>query len=129
MELTKEMERRMEAAMELMKILNLDIGREFKESKTLLSEMIRKIYEKVYLQDIEEFGSIMRGTRVSIRGKEQVKRKWRKERFIQCRSISMQMQECKGKTKGHHEESWDLCFCSVIQEQLRLCEGTKREGG
>ncbi len=45
----KEMERQVEATREPIKILNLDIGRKFKESKTLIKEAIKKIQEKVGL--------------------------------------------------------------------------------
>ncbi len=65
--------------MEQMKILNRDFGREHKERKTLVDETIRNIQEKVSLQGKEEFGSVMRGTRISILGTEQVKRKLRED--------------------------------------------------
>jgi hypothetical protein len=45
----------LEAAMEQMKILNRDFGREHKERKTLVDETIRNIQEKVSLQDREDF--------------------------------------------------------------------------
>ena len=68
MESKKEMERKMEAAMEQIKILNLDFGRECSDRKTLVEEAIGMIKEKVGIQDREEFGRIMRGTNVSVLG-------------------------------------------------------------
>jgi hypothetical protein len=68
MESRKEMEKKVEAAMEQMKILNLDFGRECNERTTLVEEAIRLLQEKVGKQDREEFGRIMKGTRVSILG-------------------------------------------------------------
>ena len=64
----KEMERKMEAAMEQIKILNLDFGRECSDRKTLVEEAIGMMKEKVGTQDREEFGRIMRGTSVSVLG-------------------------------------------------------------
>ena len=68
MESRKEMERKMEAAMEQIKILNLDLGKEHSDRKTLVEEAIRIIKEKVGAKEREEFERIMSGTRVSILG-------------------------------------------------------------
>jgi hypothetical protein len=57
-----------EAAMEQMKILNLDFGRERTDKKTLVSDAIRMISEKVRVQYREEVNRIMKGTRVCILG-------------------------------------------------------------
>jgi signal transduction histidine kinase len=65
----KEMERKVEAAMEEMKILNMDFGRECSDRKKLVEEAIGKLRDQVGRQDKMEFERIMKGTRVSILGK------------------------------------------------------------
>jgi hypothetical protein len=68
MESRKEMERKMKAAIEQIKILNLDFGRECSDRKTLVEEATRMVKEKVRAADKEEFGRIMSGTRISVLG-------------------------------------------------------------
>ncbi len=54
MESRKEMEKKVQAAMEQIKILNLDFGRECNERTRLVEEVIRLLLEKVGKQDREE---------------------------------------------------------------------------
>ncbi len=65
----KEMERKLEGAMEQMKILNLDFGRECLDRKRLVKVAISKIEENVLDRDREEVERILRGARVDILGK------------------------------------------------------------
>jgi hypothetical protein len=65
----KEMEKKLEGAMEQMKILNLDFGKECADRKVLVKEAISKMKEKVMDNDREEFERIMRGARVEVLGK------------------------------------------------------------
>jgi hypothetical protein len=66
----REMEEKLEGAMEQMKILNLDFGRQCTDRRTLVKEAIGKIREKIVGSDKEDFDRIMKGTRVGILGKE-----------------------------------------------------------
>jgi hypothetical protein len=65
----KEMERKLEGAMEQMKILNLDFEREYTDRRTLMREAISKIKEKIGGNDRDEFDRIMKGSRLDILGK------------------------------------------------------------
>ncbi len=65
----REMERKLEGAMEQMKILNLDFGRQCTDKRTLVKDAISKIKEKLVDSKKEEFDRIMKGTRVDILGK------------------------------------------------------------
>jgi hypothetical protein len=65
----KEMEKKLEGAMEQMKILNLDFGRECVDRKMLVKVAISKIKENVVGTDREELDRIMRVARVEILGK------------------------------------------------------------
>jgi DNA repair exonuclease SbcCD ATPase subunit len=65
----KDMEKKLEGSMEQLKILNLDFGRECGDRKTLVTEAISKIREKVTENDKEECDRIMKGVRIDILGK------------------------------------------------------------
>jgi hypothetical protein len=65
----KEMEKKLEGAMEQIKILNLDFGKECVDRKLLVKAAISKIKEKVVVTDREELERILRGARVEILGK------------------------------------------------------------
>jgi hypothetical protein len=65
----KDMEKKLEGAMEQVKILNLDFERECADRKTLVKEAISRIKEKVTGNDKEECDMVMRGVRVDILGK------------------------------------------------------------
>jgi hypothetical protein len=65
----KEMEKKLEGAMEQMKILNLDFGSECADRKTLVKVAISRIKEKVTENDKQECDRIMKGVRISILGK------------------------------------------------------------
>jgi hypothetical protein len=64
-----EMEKKLEGAMEQMKILNLDFRRECEGRKMLVKIAISKVKDKCVGTDREEVGRIMRGARVDILGK------------------------------------------------------------
>jgi hypothetical protein len=65
----KDMEKKLEGAMEQVKILNLDFGKECVDRKTLVKEAVSRIKEKVTENDIVEFEKIMKGARIDILGK------------------------------------------------------------
>ena len=65
----KEMERKVEAAMEQIKILDMDFGIEIMERERLVKEAVKIIKEKVNKKDSEEVERILKGTRVYILGK------------------------------------------------------------
>jgi hypothetical protein len=65
----KDMEKKLEGAMEQVKILNLDFGKECADRRTLVKEAISRIKEKATEKDKEEFDRIMKGARVDILGK------------------------------------------------------------
>jgi hypothetical protein len=101
----KEMEKKLEGAMEQLKVLNLDFGRECLDRKTLVRTAISKIKEKVSDTDRPEVERIMRGARVDILGKCTSPRETDKGRIhtvpvlITCGCRSM-----KGRVFG--KESW-----------------------
>jgi hypothetical protein len=74
----KEMEKKLEAAMEQLKILNLDFGGECKDRRTMITEAISRIKENVIDNDQEEYDRIMKGTRVDILGKRTCVKETRK---------------------------------------------------
>jgi hypothetical protein len=65
----KEMEKKLEGAMEQVKVLNLDFGKECADGKTLVKEAVSRIKEKVAESDKEDFDKIMKGARIDILGK------------------------------------------------------------
>jgi hypothetical protein len=65
----KDMEKELEDAMEQVKILNLDFGKECSDQKALVKDAVGRIWEKVVESDREEFGKIMKGARIDILGK------------------------------------------------------------
>jgi hypothetical protein len=65
----KDMEKKLEGAMEQVKILNLDFGKECADGKTLVKEAVSRIKEKVMESDKDEFEKIMKGARIDILGK------------------------------------------------------------
>jgi hypothetical protein len=68
----KKMEKKLEGAMEQVKILNLDFGKECVDGKTLVREAASRIKEKVVESDKEDFEKIMRGARIDILGKSMI---------------------------------------------------------
>jgi hypothetical protein len=65
----KDMERELEGAMEQVKILNLDFGKECANGKMLVKEAVSRIREKVLESDKKEFEKIMEGARIDILGR------------------------------------------------------------
>jgi hypothetical protein len=65
----KDMERKLEGAMEQVKILNVDLGKECTDRKTLVREAVGRIKEMVKKSDEQEFAEIMRGATVDVLGK------------------------------------------------------------
>jgi hypothetical protein len=77
----KEMEKRLEGAMEQVKILNLDFGKECADRKILVKEAVSRIKEKVTENDKDDFEKIMTGARVDILGKSTVAKEVEKGRI------------------------------------------------
>jgi hypothetical protein len=65
----RDMERLLEDAMEQVKILNLDFGKEGADRKTMVRDAVNLLWKKVTDNDREEFGKIMKGARIDILGK------------------------------------------------------------
>jgi hypothetical protein len=65
----KDMEKKLEASMEQLKILNLDFGRECADRRTLVTEATKLIREKVTEINKEEFDRSMKCVRIDILGK------------------------------------------------------------
>ncbi len=60
----KDMEKKLEGAMEQVKILNVDLGKECNDIKTLVKEAVSRIKEMVTKNDKQEFDEIMGGATV-----------------------------------------------------------------
>jgi hypothetical protein len=95
----KDMEKRLARAMEQVKILNLDFGKDCADRKTLIKEAISWIKEKVTEEEKEEFEKIMKEARVDILGK------------------SMIMKET-GKGRIHKVPILITCGCKNAKERL-----------
>jgi hypothetical protein len=65
----KDMEKKLEGAMEQVKVLNLDFGKECADRRTLVKEAVSRIKEKASGDDKEELDRIMKGARVDILGR------------------------------------------------------------
>jgi chromosome segregation ATPase len=65
----KDMEKKLEGAMEQVKILNVDLGKEYTDRKTLVKEAVGRIKEMVTKSDAQEFAEIMKGATVEVLGK------------------------------------------------------------
>jgi hypothetical protein len=65
----KDMEKKLEGSMEQLKILNLDFGRECADRRILVTEVTKRIRERVTEIDKEEFDRSMKGVRIDILGK------------------------------------------------------------
>jgi hypothetical protein len=61
----KDMEKDLEGAMEQVKILNLDFGKECVDRRTLVKEAFSRLKGKVVENDKEEFDKIMEGSRLT----------------------------------------------------------------
>jgi hypothetical protein len=59
-----DMEKKLKGAMEQVKILNLDFGKECTLGKTLFKEAASQIKEKVTESDKDEFEKVMKGARI-----------------------------------------------------------------
>jgi hypothetical protein len=68
----RDMEKELEVAMEQVKILNLDFGKECADRKALVKDAVGRIWERVVESDREEFGKILKGARIDILGKSTV---------------------------------------------------------
>jgi hypothetical protein len=65
----KDMEKKLEGAMEQVKILNVDFGKECVDRKTLVKEAVSRIRVMVTKNDKKEFDEIMKGATVDILGR------------------------------------------------------------
>jgi hypothetical protein len=101
------MEKKLEGAMEQLKIINLDFGRECADRKTLVTEAISLIKEKVADNDKEECERIMKGVRIDILGKSTSRKEI-------------------GKGKIHTVPILISCGCKNVKERL---EGMVRKAG
>jgi hypothetical protein len=97
----KDMEKKLEGAMEQLKIVNLDFGRECVDKRTLVKEAISRIKEKVSANNKEECERIMKGIRVDILGK------------------STSMKET-GKGMIHTVPVLISCGCKNVKERLEV---------
>jgi hypothetical protein len=77
----KDMERKLEGAMEQVKILNVDLGKECTDRKTLVKEAVGRIKEMVKKSDEQEFVEIMRGATVEVLGKSTTEKRIRDEKI------------------------------------------------
>jgi hypothetical protein len=73
-----DMEKKLEGAMEQIKVLNLDFGKECVDRRTMVREAVCRIKEKVTGNDKEELERIMKGVRVDIMGRSTCKKETRK---------------------------------------------------
>jgi hypothetical protein len=64
-----ELERKLEGAMDQLKMINLDFGSFCTDRKTLVRETVSRIKERIEGNDKAEFDRIMKETRVDILGK------------------------------------------------------------
>jgi hypothetical protein len=95
----KDMERKLEGAMEQLKILNLDFGTECADRRAMIAEARSRIKGKVLESDKEEYDRIMKGTRMDILGK------------------STSMKET-GKGRVHTVPVLITCGCRNVKERL-----------
>jgi hypothetical protein len=65
----RDMEKKLEGAMEQVKILNVDLGKECTDRKALVKEAVSRIKEMVTKDDRQEFDEIMRGATVEVLGR------------------------------------------------------------
>ncbi len=77
----KDMEKRLEGAMEQVKILNVDLGKECTDRKTLVKEAVGRIKEMVTKSDEQEFAEIMRGATVEVLGKSTTEKRIGEEKI------------------------------------------------
>jgi hypothetical protein len=70
----KDMEKKLEGAMEQVKVLNLDFGKECVDRRTMVREAVNRIKEKATGNDKEELDRIMKGVRVDIMGRSTSKK-------------------------------------------------------
>jgi hypothetical protein len=101
----KDMAKKLEEAMEQVKVLNLDFGKECTDRRTLVKEAISRIKEKLTVNDKEEFDRIMKGARVDILGKNTSTKESGKGRIHTVLILIVRMQECEGKIGGDCKES------------------------
>jgi hypothetical protein len=97
----EDMERRLEGAMDQVKILNLDFGKECGERRTLVKEAVSRIKEKVTEEDREDFEKIMKGARIDILGKSTITKE-------------------SGKGRIHTVPILITCGCKNAKERLEV---------
>ncbi len=104
------MEKKLEGAMEQVKILNLDSGKEFAARKTLAKEAVSVLKEKLTENNKEEFEKIMKGARIDMLGE------------------SMIMKEI-GKGRIHIVPILITCGCKNAKERLEVIVRKASFGG
>jgi hypothetical protein len=77
----KDMEKRLEGAMEQVKVLNVDLGKECTDRKTLVKDAVDRIKEMVTKRDEQEFAEIMRGATVEVLGKSTTEKRIGEEKI------------------------------------------------
>jgi hypothetical protein len=120
----REMERKLEGAMDQMKILNLDFGRECVDRKTLVKEAISKIKDKLVDTDREEFDRIMEGSRVVILGKSSSLKETEKGRIhtvpilitCGCRNMKDRMEAIARKAAVSTTYQWPKEWMDFVEK-------------
>jgi chromosome segregation ATPase len=95
----KDMEKKLEGAMEQVKVLNLDFGKECTDRRTMVREAIKRIKAKATGNDKEELDRIMKGVRVDIMGRSTSKKE-------------------TGKGEIHTVPVLITCGCQNVKERL-----------
>jgi hypothetical protein len=103
----KDMEKKLDGAMEQLKIINLDFGKECADRKTLVTVAFSRIKEKVTDKDKEECERILKGVRIDILGKSTTTK-------------------VIGNSKIHTVPILISCGCKNVKERL---EGMVRKAG
>ncbi len=97
----KDMEMKLEGAMEQVKVLNLDFGKECVDRRAMVREAVCRIKEKVTGNDKEELDRLMQGVRVDIMGRSTCKKK-------------------TGKGEIHTVPVLITCGCQNVKERLEV---------
>jgi hypothetical protein len=125
----RDMERILEDAMEQVKILNLDFGKEFADRKTMVKEAASLFWKKVTDNDKEEFGKILKGARIDILGKSVHEGGWERQDTYGASADHVWVQECKRKFGGDRKEARLSGILSMAEGMHGIRGQGSREGG
>jgi hypothetical protein len=134
----KDMEKKLEGAMEQVKILNLDFGKECADRKTLVKEAVTLIKEKVTENDKEKFEEIMKGARVDILGKSTSMKEVGKDRIFtvpilitcECKNVKGRLERIIRKAGLVASFQWPqecMEFVEKIREKVETMGFGKKE--